>query len=512
MKTIDQTTEHVSLASRAAYLAAAKFIALALALVLPLLLVRKLSQMEFGLYKQAFQILSTMLSLLVFQMGASAYYFMPRQPNKKGQVAFNVLLFYAALGAAVAVCFALFPHWITSVFRSDDLQPYLPFVGLAILLWLIASNLEAVIIANGDVRAASAFIVATQIIKTSFLLGAAIIFGELRTMLLAAIAYGAVHCLLTLAYLRARFGRFWQGFDWTLCKAQLANALPFGVGYMAFAAQSDLHNYFVSHYFDAAAFAIYSVGAFQLPPLMLLLDSVETILLPEVARLAHKGDYPGIIRAWMNAMRQLALFFIPACALLFVLRYEFITLLFTANYLASAEVFAISLVLALVWINLSAPVLRAFDEFKYFRMRFCFLLLPLSWAAFYAGMRVAGLAGVMAAMVGVRAFDAAVTWMVIGRKLGVAREDVRQLAPILRITASALAAALITFGTKQWLAPLSVWAVLMICSVVFGATYLSVVLAAGAVTEAEKAELRHAWERLFRYKSSRVELSSAPDV
>src|SRR5205085_2398162 len=139
----------------------AKFIALALALVLPLLLVRKLSQRDFGLYKQSFQILSTMLSVLVLQMSASAYYFIPREPTKKGQIAFNVLLFYVAIGTVVVICFALFPHRITSLFQSNDLQPYVPLIGLAVLLWLIASNMEAVVIAHGGVRTASGFIAAS---------------------------------------------------------------------------------------------------------------------------------------------------------------------------------------------------------------------------------------------------------------------------------------------------------------------------------------------------------------
>ena len=499
-------------ATQAAWLAAAKFIALATSLVIPLLLVRKLSETEFGLYKQAFQILSTMLSLLVLQMSASAYYFFPREPAKRGQVAFNVLLFYVALGTLVAVCFALFPHWITGVFQGNDLQPYVPLIGLAILLWLSASNLEAVIIANGEVGTAAVLIVVTQLIKTVFLLSAVVIFGDLRRILLAAIAYGAVHLLLILIYLRYRFGRFWRPFDWPLCKAQMANALPFGVGYMAFAAQSDLHNYFVSYYFPAAIFAIYSVGSFQLPPLMLLLDSMGTILLPEVARLAHAGDHPGIIRVWLNAMRQLAFIFVPACALLFVLRYELMTVLFPSNYLGAAPIFAVSLLMALVGINLSGPMLRAFDELKTFHMRLCFLLLPLSWAGFYIGMRVAGLVGVMAAMVVGRAVVAGITWMVIARKLGMSRVDLRYLAPGLRIGASAAVAALVTFGVKQWLAPLQTGAVLVISSALFGVIYLTVAFAAGAVTKSEKAELRRAWLKFNRFKAARAELSSAPDV
>ena len=125
-----------------------------------------------------------------------------------------------------------------------------------------------------------------------------------------------------------RFGRFWTTFDWTLFKAQLANALPFGIGGLAFATQADLHNYFVSHYFDPAQFAIYAVGCFQLPLLGMLFESVVSVLTPEVARRHAKADYDGIILCGRSGS-QLCLFFVPMYVLLFVVRHEFISTLFT---------------------------------------------------------------------------------------------------------------------------------------------------------------------------------------
>ena len=54
---------------RAALLAAAKVVGFALALPMPLVLVRTLDQTEFGLYKQVFQILQTSLTLLGLHVG-----------------------------------------------------------------------------------------------------------------------------------------------------------------------------------------------------------------------------------------------------------------------------------------------------------------------------------------------------------------------------------------------------------------------------------------------------------
>ncbi len=156
---------HGALSKRAALLAAAKIAGYALTIPLPLVLVRFLDQSEFGLYKQTFALISTMLTLLGLHVSVSAYYFMPRTPDKKPQVVLNVLIFYGAVGSVTALAFALFPRWITVIFKTEDLVPYMPLIGLAIFFWLMSSLLEVVTVADGDVRSASLFTVLVQLLK-----------------------------------------------------------------------------------------------------------------------------------------------------------------------------------------------------------------------------------------------------------------------------------------------------------------------------------------------------------
>src|SRR5436853_6802922 len=184
------------LSKRAAVLAMAKVAGYALTLPLPLVLVRVLTQSDFGLYKQAFQVITTMLTLLGLQVSISIYYFLPRHTDRKPHVIMNVLIFYLALGGLTALLFALYPQWITHVFKTDDLVPYVPLVGAAILLWLMGSLLEVVTIADGDVRSASTFTVVIQFTKIALLLAVGLILGTIQTMVIGAVAQGAVLCVL----------------------------------------------------------------------------------------------------------------------------------------------------------------------------------------------------------------------------------------------------------------------------------------------------------------------------
>ena len=493
-----QTNGKNRLAKRAALLAAAKFIAFGISVLLPLVLVRALSRSEFGLYKQAFLILSSALMLFGLQVAASAYYFMPRLPEKKAQVAMNVLIFYLAVGSAIALSFAIYPGWVRLLFKDQDLVPYVPVLGLAILFWLVSSFLEIVPVANSDITAASTFIVLSQLTRTALILSAALWFGTVRAVVIAAVVQGALQCIILFAYLRYRFGRFWRSFDVPLFKAQLGNALPFGLGGLAYVVQSDMHNYFVSHYVDPATFAIYAIGCFQLPMLTLLVDSVGSVLIPEIARLQVEGDRRSILLLWASAVRKIAFFFVPTCAFLLVMRYEFITALFTDRYAEAVPIFTINMVVVLLNIMLSSAVLRAFDECKYFSVKLHLALIPVMWAALYVGIHAAGLVGAITAVALIQTLDVAITTAKSGSMLGLTFRDIGYLAPITKTIAAAALAALVAFTAKHLLPGLRPLIMLVICSTLFGTVYLGAALVIGAVTEAEKTDLRHALLRAYR--------------
>ncbi len=326
----------------------ANSIAFGLSFIAPLLLVRMLSQTEFGVYKQVFQILISTITALNLQVASTVYYFMPRAPEKKLQVTVNVLAFYGALGALTGALFIIYPKCALLVSESGEVVAHMPLLGVTILLWLVSTNLEFIPLALGDVRTSSVFIVISQLMKSTLIISAALAFHSVRAIIWAAAIHGALQILFMFVYIRRRFGSLNGAFDWALFKAQIGNALPYGIGGIAQTTQADMHNFMVSRYFTPAGFAVYSVGLFHLPLLGMLTTSFGSALIPEVAQLAAAGNWRAIIPIWLNAVRKLALVVVPTFALMFVLRYEIITLLFTGGYREAAPLFGIFLFTALL--------------------------------------------------------------------------------------------------------------------------------------------------------------------
>ena len=116
----------------------ARMLAFLLSYTLPLLLVRRLSVGEFGLYKQIFLVVGTSLLILPLGFQMSVYYFLPRERERRQQVAFNVVLFNLAGGGLACLILMLRPSLLAAILNSTGAGEYAPLVGLIILSWVSA--------------------------------------------------------------------------------------------------------------------------------------------------------------------------------------------------------------------------------------------------------------------------------------------------------------------------------------------------------------------------------------
>ncbi|MBK9313211.1 MAG: oligosaccharide flippase family protein [Acidobacteria bacterium] len=516
MSEIDTTTGQAvgrrQITQRAAVLMAANVIATILSFAFPLVLVRVMSKADYGLYRQAFTILVSALGLLNLQVAVSVFYFSAREPGKKLQVAHNVIIFYSLIGALVFLLFMLWPGWVTLIFQGADLVSYVPLIGFAILCWLVSTNLEAVPIALGDVNFASVLIVLSQLTKAAVMISAALIFGTLTAILAGAVIQSLLQIGFTVLYIRRHFGHFLAPFDWPLFKAQIGNALPFGIGGIVAIVQNDMHNYFVSHHFDPAVFAVYAIGCFQLPILGMLSSSFANAFNPEMAKHKEQNNFEAIIDLWMDVIRKLAFFFFPAFMALFVLRYEFIVTLFTTKYLASVPIFAVNLFAIVLGIALHMHILRLFDRLKYFRLKLYLVLIPITFGALNLGLSLGGLTGVAIAVVLIQTLDVGLTLVMVGKELGMSRGDLRRLRPLLTTSAATLIAAGATIAAKLVIASFSDLNRLIIGAAVFGIAYLVAAFTMGVVTDEEKAYLSALTARLWKKRSERIKMSSVHEA
>jgi len=167
-----------------------------------------------------------------------------------------------------------------------------------------------------------------------------LLYPGLHTLMRWAVVFSALRLLAALVLLRKEFGGDFR-LDPGLAPAQLAYALPFALYVLVEILQSTWHQYAVSWTFDAATFAIYSVGCFQVPFVDFLATPASSVMMVRMGEEMREGRPRNALAIWLDITRKLALIFFPLVALLIVASPEIITFLFTDQYAASAPIFAL---------------------------------------------------------------------------------------------------------------------------------------------------------------------------
>src|SRR6266699_3099166 len=430
---METTRDNPSLTTQAFWLLVAKTAGFALTTALPLVLVRALSQLEFGLYKQAFLIVGTAVTVLPLGFGMSAFYFLPRQRANHPAVVLHVLLVHFAVGAAAAAALVLWPGVLARIFGSADLVPYAPMLGAVIVTWTVASFLEIVPVACQDLIASTAFIVGSQASKTLVFVVAARAGGSIAALIGAAIVQGLAQTVVLIWYLHAKFPGFWRSFDVSMLHTQASYALPLGLSSLVLKLQTDLPHYFVAHAFGASAYALFAVGVFNLPLIGLLRESVGSVMLPRVSRLEQDEDRREILLLLARVARKLAIVYFPIYVFLLIVGREFITLLFTSQYAASWPIFAVYITVIPAGVLVLDPITRAYAEQRFFLLKLRLALFVAMTVVFVFGISRLGLVGTIVVVVAVQVIGTAGAAARLSRVMQLRAADFAPFAVLGRI-------------------------------------------------------------------------------
>ncbi len=489
--------ERTSLTANTIWFMGARTIAFAFNFALPLILVRRLDQHDFGLYKQVFLIVGTAVVTLPMGFGMSAYYFLPRE-KERARIVFNIVLFYLAVATALASVLLLYPGLLALVFRNTEVVGYAPLIALVSFFWILSAPIDTVIIANNESRLATVFIVCSQLVKAVLLLSAALSIGSVRAIVYAATVHGVVQVIVFVWYLTKRFGAFWTEFSYSTLRKQLAYALPLALAGFLLKVYADLHGYFVSYKFTAADYAVYAIGCFNILFADIVSEAVGSVMIPRVNFLESQGRHREVIELLARMLRKVAALFLPLYFLLLVTSRELIVFLFTEKYLASWPIFAVNLTLIpLTLISIAYdPVVRAYPESRFFLIKLRVILLLVLFGALHLFTSRFGLVGAITAVVLVAAIENMITALKTSSIIGVKFRDALLLKDVAKIFFAALGAGLVTWIARGFVSASRPLVTLTVCAIVFAIVYGALVLLLGVVTREERQALLNRTRKL----------------
>jgi O-antigen/teichoic acid export membrane protein len=359
-----QGTGTTSVFRPAMLLMSGQAIAFAATFFIPVVLARALSPAEFGTYKQLFLLYSTAFLIGQAGMASSLYYFVPRSPADTGRYAANATVFLGSAGlAGLGLMWAgatLLSQWI----NNGELAAYIPWIGLYLLLMLVAAPFEIVLIARGQYLWASASYAFSDVARAAALILPVLLTHRLDWLLRGAALVAAFRVLAAVIYFYRECGAAFRP-DPQLLKRQVGYALPFALAVLVETVQAALPQYAVSYWYDPVALAILTVGCLQIPLVNLAASPTSDVMMVKMQESLAQGRPRAVLAIWYDTTCKLALILFPMVACLAVMAREVILFLFTDRYAAAIPLFTAWLMMMLLTALQVDGVMRVFAQMRF---------------------------------------------------------------------------------------------------------------------------------------------------
>jgi O-antigen/teichoic acid export membrane protein len=422
---------------------------------------------------------------------------MPKSPALSSRYIVNSIV---ALSCAGVVCLGLIVaegSQLSRLLNNDAISRHALSLGVYTLLMMVSAVLEIAMTARKHYLWASASYASSDTLRAMLLIIPVFFLRGLEWLMLGAVAYAFLRCVVLVIYLRSDF-RNEIRVDWTCLRSQLGYALPFGLAVVVGILQTNFHQYSVSHYFDAATFAIYSVGCLQIPIVDFIMTPATSVMMVRMSEQIGQGRSDGLLPMWHDMSRRLALIFVPMVALLLLNARSIFVLLYTETYLRSVPIFMVWSAAILFTTLPTDAVLRVFAQ-----TRFLLILNVISLALIAFSIRWFlsrfDLIGAVMVTVLTAALAKGLALLRVKSLFGV---TVRELLPWKSLTLTVVAAAAACVPTLALTnqMKLPVFGTLLVSGVIYLAVFLTLIFISGALTEDEVHSLKGWMQRFGAFK------------
>lgn len=340
--------------SFALYMTIGRIISMLAGFVMPLILIRFMSQSDYGVFSQFFTIFTALYIMLALGLHSSLYYYYPFATQKNECVG-------NTLGLLIGVCILFsailfLPITQDMLFGDSELSRYGNFVGACIILAIPMNMISPLYLVRED-RALATFlpgIVAFARIGTSIAM--LLIYGTLKSVFVGLVCFQGIVLLYTLYY-AMRDGRL--AFNKSLAKQQLAYSLPFG-GAVALQLFSNYFDKFVCvRYLTPVEYAVYSVAFLSIPGVNQVCESLCQVNVVNMT-VCHQSNNPeGVIANYRSFVIKTLSFSTPLILAVCVFSEEIMSFLFTDQYVGSAPFFRLYSLSCLTYMLGAGTILRA---------------------------------------------------------------------------------------------------------------------------------------------------------
>lgn len=411
-----------SLLRQASPLLVGRAFSAALTFAIPIFIARQMNQHDYGTYKQFFLVAATLYFMGQAGLTAGLYYFVPRGAEDRGRYIMGTLGGLVLCGAGAGAVVILGVNELALRFDNPDMARLNWPLAIYAMCSIGAAPLEIQLTASKRTGWAGLTYIVSDVARTFALIAPMQLGMGLAGIAWGAAIFGAARLVATWVLALADTRHEARRPTRKTVRTQLAYCLPFAGAVLFSVGTMHFPSYAVSALTDAATFAVYAVGALQIPLTDVLYSPVAEVM---IVRLAQVGR-PGAPPVFGEAVSKLAIFFLPLAAFMWAIGPVLIPTLFGIQYLAAVPIFAIAIAELPLSVMPVEALLRGVDATgTIFRVNLARLLLVLVLVP--VGLKTVGLTGAMAGFIATQWIAKAVMLRTAAKVIGV---QVRDLLPL----------------------------------------------------------------------------------
>jgi len=314
----------------------------------PLVNVRTLSVEEYGYYRQFWLIFETLSPILIFGYPRSLLYHLPRatQPEERSAFITQTVVFLTVASLIGMGIYAVMAKQLGGGLGAAARGFYWRLCFFTLFM-VVTDYMEVLFVAQRRPAAQSVYHAITSSLQAAVVIVASYVSRDVSTIIWALAFFALARYLFAIAYTHSRYGLTFRHVSLASIRDQASFALPVGLTGIAVMLVSQTDKFIINRYMGREAFAVYAVGAFQVPFANIIRTSIGNVTFPLMAQYQKTGDFAAMADLWRRSFLKTVVLFFPIFVFLMLTARPFIVILFTKQYADATPVFMIYLLLFL---------------------------------------------------------------------------------------------------------------------------------------------------------------------
>ena len=363
----------------AIYLLIGRMFTMVASFIMPLVLVRFMSQSDYGVFSQFYTLYTAIYVILAFGLHTNIFYFYPTATKKDADKYISnttvLLLLFGFIGGAIMYI----PPVQSALFGDSELGKHIDFIIAAIMLATPMNIVSPLNTVREDKWGAMLIPGVVAVMRILTVVGCTLVYNDLHELFKWLLSY-QLFILVVVAIYSLRNVRFRM--DWALAKTQMAYSIPFGCA-VALQLFSNYFDKFVCiKFLEPSEYAIYSVAFLSIPGITQVYDSLCQINIVNMTRSYRSGHKDEVAPQYQNFVVKTLSFSTPIILAVVIYAEEIMSFLYTDQYVTSAPFFRIYSLTFLTSMLGAGTILRSMGKTKASFLAFvitCLVGLPATY-------------------------------------------------------------------------------------------------------------------------------------